>query len=310
MKHITILRIIIIGTVLLYDLGCEPEPPLPLRIPIVRPVSNAINVWLPNNSTVLAVLVSSTNIKSYRWEKISGPTSYRFEDQNSHTTRVLDLEKGVYVFEITVTNHSNQYSKGIIKVAVKDIPPAPIVKASADTTIHFPYNRAALGCEIDMDKTTIDKIEWKKIVGPDQFDTTNSTEGWATFYAKMEGKFQFQIEIIDQFGRVARDTMTINVLPDNNAYTNNEKLFENLPWDDFWGYTAEVGNISSFISAGMPYKIFLKLNTTSDWEIVAPSSMINYWYPLYSFSYFVDNSGHLSIYSDNSGSGSKVKIVY
>lgn len=64
---------------------------------------------------------SSGNIEGYFWRKISGPPSFVIETWQSIITKVYKLEKGIYEFELTVTNKAGLSGKDTVTVSVHDV---------------------------------------------------------------------------------------------------------------------------------------------------------------------------------------------
>jgi len=90
------------------------------------PVANAgkdSTIILPASSFTLDGRGSTdldNNIMSYSWSKISGPSLFNIIDANSAQTQVTDLEKGIYLFELKVTDSDGLFSKDTIQVSVID----------------------------------------------------------------------------------------------------------------------------------------------------------------------------------------------
>jgi hypothetical protein len=57
---------------------------------------------------------------SYKWEKISGPASYSLDTPDSLKTKVSNLEKGIYQFQLTATSNTRQTSTYIMTLKVQD----------------------------------------------------------------------------------------------------------------------------------------------------------------------------------------------
>ena len=74
------------------------------------PVANAGNdttIMLPGNTANLNGGLSfdpDSNITGYLWTKISGPSSFNITDAKVAQTPVIDLVRGVYQFELKVTD--------------------------------------------------------------------------------------------------------------------------------------------------------------------------------------------------------------
>jgi hypothetical protein len=69
-------------------------------------------------------IINLNNVK-IQWEKKSGPSSYKLEYPNSIKTKVSDLEKGIYEFELTVTNDNGLTVKDTVRFTVGSISENP-----------------------------------------------------------------------------------------------------------------------------------------------------------------------------------------
>ena len=81
------------------------------------------NVYLtfPNTSAELnALAANNDNIASVIWKKVSGPTSYHIENPYGLSTKVQNLEKGEYEFEVTVRGISGEVYVDTVNVYVFD----------------------------------------------------------------------------------------------------------------------------------------------------------------------------------------------
>jgi hypothetical protein len=57
-------------------------------------------------------------IVSYKWTKISGPSSFLMQTPNANNTKVINLVVGVYVFRLTVTDNKGGVSTDDIKITM------------------------------------------------------------------------------------------------------------------------------------------------------------------------------------------------
>ena len=90
------------------------------RSPIAR-AGNDTTILPPFNQAILDGSGSydpDNNIKSYQWEKISGPPSHTIVNPAAATTTVRDLDTGIYRFELTVKDEPGLLSKDTIQVTV------------------------------------------------------------------------------------------------------------------------------------------------------------------------------------------------
>src|SRR4030095_14251530 len=99
-----------------------PPPPPPAYQAIYADANMNIAIELPMNFGILNgdVYGPGRNGASYKWEKVSGPASYFLENPDSLKTKVSNLEKGVYQFQLTVTTNAGQTSTDIMTLKVQD----------------------------------------------------------------------------------------------------------------------------------------------------------------------------------------------
>lgn len=80
-------------------------------------------VFLPNNKTQLSGGYS-TNIPAslkFLWRKITGPGNFTIETPDSLSTKLSNLSKGIYSFELTITSTTNNLiSKDTCEVIAND----------------------------------------------------------------------------------------------------------------------------------------------------------------------------------------------
>ena len=80
-------------------------------------------ITLPTNTVTLDGTCSAdpdNNIMAYAWTKIAGPSASTITNANAVQTQVTGLLKGVYEFELTVTDAGGLFSKDIVQVIVTD----------------------------------------------------------------------------------------------------------------------------------------------------------------------------------------------
>ena len=81
-----------------------------------------ISVELPINFAILhgSGFGGVGNPLNYKWEKISGPSSYSFDNADTPRTKVMNLEKGTYQFELTATDNAGSSVKDTMTLHVED----------------------------------------------------------------------------------------------------------------------------------------------------------------------------------------------
>ena len=189
----------------------------------IPPTANAgkdQTIALPANSVNLSGTGTDSDgsISKYLWRKVSGPSSYKITDSTSGSTTVNGLIQGIYTFELTVTDDKGAMGKDTVQVKVNAEPStttsgnkAPAANAGEDQTITLPVNSVQLsGSGSDVDGK-ITAYAWTKVSGPSTFSLINSSSAIATVSNLLEGVYKFQIEVTDDKGASARDTMQVKV---------------------------------------------------------------------------------------------------
>jgi hypothetical protein len=87
------------------------------------PIANAGNdtiIKLPVNSILLDASRSSddVNVMTYRWTKLTGPTSFKIANENASQTLATELTEGEYIIELEVKDNTLKSSKDLLVVNV------------------------------------------------------------------------------------------------------------------------------------------------------------------------------------------------
>src|SRR5690606_7955532 len=98
----------------------KPAPVVPNKAPVANAGSNQ-TITLPSNSVTLTGSGSDEDgtIASYKWAKVSGPSSFTFVNANAASTQVNNLAEGTYLFELTVTDNKGATAKASVTITVK-----------------------------------------------------------------------------------------------------------------------------------------------------------------------------------------------
>lgn len=140
MKRINLCGLLLFNAILLINSGCTEDtlatgsptstPPTVIQ-PSTPPTAFAgedFQLILPTDFCWLSGAYSEDgNIKVEKllWKKLSGPASYLLGNPDSLRTKVSNLEKGIYEFELTVTNTRGLTGKDISRVVVGEMSSNP-----------------------------------------------------------------------------------------------------------------------------------------------------------------------------------------
>ena len=105
------------------------DPGRPNRPPVANAGADTV-IILPANTINLdgsRSIDPDSNISSYLWTKISGPSTFSIGNANSVQTQVTDLVQGVYLFELKVTDNEALFSKDTMQLAITSQPPPPAI---------------------------------------------------------------------------------------------------------------------------------------------------------------------------------------
>ncbi|MEO5782302.1 MAG: PKD domain-containing protein [Ginsengibacter sp.] len=187
------------------------------------PVANAgIDeiVTLPVDSVLLNGSFSidpDGTIVSYQWTKISGPSSSNILNSQAPQTMVKNLTKGVYQFELKVTDNLGAIGKDTMQITVNDasqINRPPVACAGADQVVTLPTNTVNLtgSCSTDPDNN-ITNYAWTNISGPSGFTISNANAVQTQVTNLVQGVYLFELKVTDTGGLFSKDTMQLTVSP-------------------------------------------------------------------------------------------------
>jgi len=105
---------------------------------------NDVTLNLPTTSYNLLGVATSTNatISSVTWSQISGPTSYVFSNASSLSSQVTNLIKGIYQFQLLVSDSKNNIARDTISIVVA-CNTSSITYSTSNVSVcsyDFPYN--------------------------------------------------------------------------------------------------------------------------------------------------------------------------
>ncbi|XP_070534554.1 dyslexia-associated protein KIAA0319-like isoform X2 [Ptychodera flava] len=185
------------------------------------PVANAGTnrvVKLPKNSVVLNGSLSSDDkgIAQYEWSKDSGGVA-DMQGTSSKILHLSNLEEGVYVFTLKVTDtagHDNSASVTVIVQPENNSP--PVADAGPDKEISLPNDETELDGSQSSDDQGITSYSWTKQSGPSDVDIKNDDKAKATISDLRPGTYVFSLTVTDAKGTSDTDTVSVVVKQEVN----------------------------------------------------------------------------------------------
>lgn len=184
------------------------------------PIANAgidQKIRVPQDSVLLNGNASGDEdgiIAKWLWTKISGPASFNLVKPNEAATMVTNLTKGVYSFQLTVTDDKGASAKDTVTILV-ETPSAnqpPVACAGADQSMMLPTNSVILSasCSTDPDND-LEKYQWTNISGPSSAVLTNANAVSTQVTGLLQGVYHFEVKVTDTGGLFSTDTVKVTI---------------------------------------------------------------------------------------------------
>lgn len=157
-------------------------------------------------------------IVSYEWTKKSDDSLAA--DMTGVRTPYLKLDNlqvGLYVFTLKVTDSGGQTSTSEIHVLVRpEENQAPKAVAGSDQTIILPVNVVTLDGRNSTDDKRIESYLWVFISGPSRATVENAHEVVATASNLVSGQYKFQLTVKDESGLESNSVVMVTVRGNEN----------------------------------------------------------------------------------------------
>lgn len=202
------------------------------KAPIARAGADQV-VPLAWNYSPYLVGTTSTDadgwIKSFRWTKISGPSSYWFASSTSGKTKVNGLVAGTYVFRLTVTDNKGATSYDDVKITMTTSSSgstssgstssgstygAPVANAGADIRVpkSWNYNPFLNGTRSKDADGWIKSFKWTKVSGPSGgWFYPNSMSAETKVTGCTVGTYVFRLTVTDNSGKTDTDDVVVTI---------------------------------------------------------------------------------------------------
>ncbi|MBX3238357.1 MAG: T9SS type A sorting domain-containing protein [Chitinophagaceae bacterium] len=184
----------------------------PAPVAPVADAGNDIVINLPENTIVLDGSKSTAKgmIAAYQWTKTEGPDDYEIENPYQEKTNVSNLAKGIYKFELKITDNNGLSSTDIITIDVRSSLP-PVAHAGTNITIQLPENSVVLdGSQSNIPSGDISTYKWVKLKGGEAV-MENDEAAVTGVTGLTEGIYEFELTVTAEDGSAASDTTIVTV---------------------------------------------------------------------------------------------------
>ncbi|XP_017783427.1 PREDICTED: dyslexia-associated protein KIAA0319-like protein [Nicrophorus vespilloides] len=177
-----------------------------LKVKDYPPDANAgqdVIIYLPKNQITLNGNLSTDDhmITTWEWTKSSDDADKAVDMQDTRTPylRLSDLEKGVYTFQLKVTDSANQSSTASVHVFVKPPTNQPPIARAADNniTISLPQTWVVLDASNSTDDNHIVSYNWEKLNGPSKVAFVNASTPITNVTNLTKGLYVFRVNVTD-----------------------------------------------------------------------------------------------------------------
>ncbi len=154
-------------------------------------------------------------IVAYRWRQISGPSDLTFSNQDAAEVTLQDLEEGIYVLRLLVTDNEGATDSDDVLLSVKsNLNHPPDANAGPNITVVLPENSVELkGTASDQDENdSVDSLIWTQSDGPTEVEIQNPEQLNVSIENLVPGRYVFKLKAYDQTGTEGYDHVSVFVL--------------------------------------------------------------------------------------------------
>lgn len=204
--------------------------------PPVADAGDDQTIILPTNTVMLDGSGSwdpDNNITGYAWTKISGPSTVNISSPVNAQTKVTNVVKGVYQFELVVTDAGGLFSKDTVTITVKNPPGLPpIANAGEDFTVNYNLQSCSLEpATINLDGSastdpdgTIVLYQWS-LVSPNNVSVViTNPNSVITTVTLIPGNYVFRLQVTDNNGATDDDSVNITTTYVNRPFLNAQLI--------------------------------------------------------------------------------------
>jgi hypothetical protein len=176
-------------------------------------------ITLPTNEITLVGSASDPdgNLDTYQWTQISGPSNATMKKEHTLNMEASNLQEGVYVFRLTVTDTDGESDDDGVQVIVNSASnQPPVADAGSNKTITLPTDRITInGSGTDPDGN-IYSYSWKQTSGPANATLSGENTSDLTVSNLVEGTYVFRLTVTDADGESDDDGVQVIVNSGSN----------------------------------------------------------------------------------------------
>lgn len=239
------------------------------------PVANAgpdVTITQPTSQVTLSGSGTDANgtVTAYLWTKISGPAGDNIVSPTSNSTRVRSLTRGVYYYELKVTDNGGATGRDTVMVTVNaPTNVAPLANAGVDQTLQLPLTTVTLNGTSSSDADgSIAGYQWIAVVDIAGVQINSPTNSITTVSFTTPGVYTFRLTVTDNAGASSSDDINVTVLEVTsdkfvkvNIY-DGKNIFNNSEWNN-WKPVAGVQSVAFKYSDGSPANITANISSNA-----------------------------------------------
>ncbi len=194
--------------------AAPPPPPAPNKAPTANAGAD-ISITLPENKANLDGRNSSDadgQITSWKWVRVKGTPNASITNANTATASVSGLTKGLYEFELSITDDKGATSKDLVAVTVIKINKKPVAQAKDTVAVLLPVQSAVLDGSASYDPDgNIQTYSWTYLNGPVAPRILSPDKSKSVVTNLASGAYDFELSVTDDDGEVAKASVHVIV---------------------------------------------------------------------------------------------------
>ena len=216
--------------------GVSTQEPTPSVVKAV--ITGTSQISLPTNSVGLSGSNSYSpngSISRYRWEKVSGPSSFSISGPNNRLTTVSSLVQGTYVIRLTVTDSKGASGYTDFSITVNGSSTVEKSTSTASAVITGPSSTSTGDVLLDGSSSSssagsIASYRWSKVSGPSAYVILGPNNRKTEIAGLSAGTYVFRLVVTDSKGASDQTDKTVTVSGTASTATiSTQSVMESTP---------------------------------------------------------------------------------